>query len=126
MEEFKSNGMLALPFIYPHEALFQSVNVISTNNETRLPSDFHIFAAPERPWLATAELAGIGGRRQGEKGGGRRSEEGARTACNAVSAVVTSYARSQVCGGPQSRLNDGLDDSFLPRSGCKAFLVLTP
>lgn len=64
MEEFKSNGMLALPFIYPpYEALFQTINVISTNSETRLPSDYHIFAAPERPWLATAELAGIGGKK---------------------------------------------------------------
>ena len=64
MEEFKSNGMLALPFIYPpYEALFQSINVISTNNEIRLLSDFHIFAAPERPWLATAERAGTGGKK---------------------------------------------------------------
>lgn len=50
VEEFKLDGMLALPFIYPpYDALFQSINVISTN-ETRLLSDFHIFAAPERPW----------------------------------------------------------------------------
>lgn len=63
--------MLALPFIYPlYEALLQSINVISTN-ETRLLSDFHIFAAPERPWLATAELAGKEGkvrRAESEKG----------------------------------------------------------
>ena len=64
-------------------------------------------------WLRLNGQA-LGERRQGEKGGGRRAEEGARTACSDVSAVVTSYARSQVCGGPQSRLSDGLDDSFLP------------
>jgi len=69
VEEFKSDGMLALPFIYPpYEALFQSINVISTNETRLLLSDFHIFAAP---WLAAAELAGKEGkvrRAESEKG----------------------------------------------------------
>ena len=56
--EFKSDGMFALPFIYPpYETLFQSVNIISTN-ETRLLSGFHIFAAPERPLVGYGRTGG--------------------------------------------------------------------
>lgn len=46
-------------------------------------------------------------------------------ACSAVSAAVTRMHEVRCVAAPQSRLSDGLDDSFLPHTGCKAFLAST-